>query len=80
MVKRRMAVIVIMLFFCFGLMSSYVLAASTTDASRPIDVDKECTLTLTYICNEIAFENVPVKLYRIADVSDDFQFTLTPNF
>ena len=80
MAKRRMAVIVVLICFCFWLPTLRVSAASTTDASEPINVNQECSLTLSYTCDGIAFEDVSVKLYKIADVSFDFQYTLTPNF
>lgn len=56
------------------------MAASTTDASEPINVNQECMLTLTYTCDGTAFEDVSVKLYKIADVSSDFQYKLTSPF
>ena len=80
MAKRRMAVIIVLMCFCLWLMPCYAMAASTTDASEPINVNQECTLTLSYICDGTAFEDVSVKLYKIADVSSDFQYTLTSNF
>jgi hypothetical protein len=56
------------------------MAASTTDASEPINVNQECMLTLTYTCDGTAFEDVSVKLYKIADVSSDFQYKLASPF
>jgi len=56
------------------------MAASTTDASEPINVNQECTLTLTYACDGTVFEDISVKLYKIADVSSDFQYKLTSSF
>ena len=55
-------------------------AASTADALAPISVDAQCTLTLTYGCNGLVVTNIPVKLYRVAQVSAEAQFTLTPDF
>jgi len=80
MAKRRMAVIIILICFCFWLPTCPVKAVSTTDASEPINVNQECMLTLSYTCDGTAFEDVSVKLYKIADVSSDFQYTLTSNF
>lgn len=65
---------------CFWLTPCYAMASSTTDASEPINVNQECMLTLTYTCDGTAFENISVKLYKIADVSSDFQYTLTSHF
>lgn len=80
MAKRRMAVIIFLICFCFWLTPCYAMAASTTDASEPINVNQECMLTLTYTCDGTAFEDVSVRLYKIADVSSDFQYTLTSRF
>jgi hypothetical protein len=80
MAKRRMAVVLFLICFCFWLNPCYAMAASTTNASQPIDIEQECTLTLSYSCDGTAFENVAVKLYKIADVSADFQYTLTSIF
>ena len=79
MAKRRMAVTII-LCLCFLLTPCYAMAASTTDASEPINVNAECTLTLSYTCNGKAFDDVSVKLYKVADVSSDFQYKLTSPF
>ena len=80
MAKRRMAVVIALFCLCFWLTPCYAMAASTTDASEPINVNQECMLTLTYTCDGTAFEDVSVKLYKIADVSFDFQYTLTSHF
>ncbi len=64
---------------CFYL-SPYVAMAATADPSQPIDKNRECTLTLSYTYDGTAFENVSVKLYKIADVSNGFQFTPTNTF
>ena len=80
MAKRRMAVIIILICFCLWLPTYRVMAASTTDASEPINENQECRLTLSYTCDGTAFEDVSVKLYKIADVSSDFQYTPTSHF
>lgn len=78
MAKRRMAVILALL--CFLLSAFPISAVSTTHASEPIKVNQECTLTLSYTCDKTAFENLSVTLYKIADVTADFQYELTPLF
>ena len=55
-------------------------AALTTDAKEPITTDKNCSLTISYCSGGIAFSELPVKLYKIADVSADYQYTLTSSF
>ena len=77
MAKRRMAIKIAFICLCFWLMPCYAMAASTTDASGPINVNGECALTITYACDETPFEDVSVKLYKIAEVSCDFRYTLT---
>ena len=80
MAARRMAIICLLV--CLGLcwMPGRAGAVSTADAVEPISPEKSCSLTLRYVCDGIAFENLPVKLYRIAAVSAEAQYTLTPQF
>ena len=80
MAKRRMAVTIILLCLCFWLTPCYAMATSTTDASEPINVNAECTLTLSCTCDGTAFEDVSLKVYKVADVSSDFQYKLTSSF
>ena len=80
MAKRRFGIIALLLCFCLGMLPLQALAASTTDAKEPIDVDKECSLTIFYGCDGILFPDQSVTLYKIADVSADFQYTLTSSF
>ena len=80
MVKRRVAVVAFLICFCFLLSPCSIQATSTTEASEPINVEQECTLALSYTCDGTAFTDVPVKLYKIAEVSADFQYTLTSSF
>jgi hypothetical protein len=74
-----MAIIALTLCLCMVL-APYVGAVSTADAIAPISVDAQCTLTLTYGCNDQFFANIPVKLYRVAQVSAEARYTLTPDF
>jgi LPXTG-motif cell wall-anchored protein len=55
-------------------------AVSTADALAPISLDAECTLTLTYGCNGLVFPDIPAQLYRVAEVSAEAKYTLTPEF
>ena len=80
MAKRRVGIIVFLICFCLCLMPFSVHAASTTDAKEPISIDEDCSLTIIYTCENSAFSNLPVKLYKIADVSVDYQYTLTSSF
>jgi LPXTG-motif cell wall-anchored protein len=73
---------IICLLVCLGLcwVPGRAGAVSTADTVEPISPEKSCSLTLRYVCDGIAFENLPVKLYRIAAVSAEAQYTLTPQF
>ena len=78
MAKRRLMILALLL--CFCLLPSYVQAASTTDAKEPIAAEKDCSLTIAYCCEDTAFSGQTVKLYKIAEVSANFQYTLTASF
>ena len=80
MAKRRFGLIILLIGFCLSMLSGTVLAASTADAKEPIHTDRECSLTIGYRLDGTAFPNQTVKLYRIAEVSADFQYTLTSSF
>ena len=80
MAKRRMGIILALLCFCLCRIPCFVNAASTADAKEPISPERECTLTIAYRCDGRNFENLPVKLYQIARISEDFQYTLTEEF
>ena len=80
MAKRRVAVIVFLLCLCLSWLPCYAQAASTADAKEPISPDKDCSLTIAYRYDGQSFSNQPVRLYKIADVSADFQYTLTAPF
>ena len=78
--KRRVAVIVLLLCLCLSWLPCYTYAASTADAKEPISPDKDCSLIIAYRYDGQSFSNYPVRLYKIADVSADFQYTLTAPF
>ena len=80
MAKRR--IIALALLFCLGLprVPCTAQAASTSDAAEPIVPGTACTLTLSYRHGGTAFSNVPVRLYRVADLSASAQYTLSTSF
>ncbi len=80
MAKRKMEIIAFVLCFCLFLMPCQVFATSTADAKEPISIDKSCSLTISYSCEESSFSALKVRLYKIADVSANYQYTLTPSF
>ena len=78
MAKRTVAISALLLLLV--LLPVSALAASTTQAKGPISLEEECTLTLSYGYEGVAFANAAIKLYKIADVSSDYQYTLTAAF
>ena len=80
MAKRRMGLIIFVLYLCLLLLPCQAQAASTTDAKEPIDTEKNCSLTMSYCSEDIVFSKLPIKLYKIADVSKDYQYTLASSF
>jgi hypothetical protein len=80
MINRKMGIIAFLLCFCLHLMPCQVRAAATSDAVEPIVPENECSLTVSYCYAETAFSDMEVKLYRIAEVSADFKYTLTQSF
>lgn len=80
MAKRRMGIIAFILCICLYLIPCQVQAASTSDAKEPISTNENCSLTISYCNGGIAFSELPVKLYKIATVSADYQYTLTSSF
>ena len=80
MAKRRVGLIALMLCVCLFRLPYAVSAASTTDAKEPIDTHQECALTIGYGYDGTPFPGQTVNLYKAADVSADFQYTLTAAF
>lgn len=80
MINRKIGILFILLCLCFHLMPCQVMAASTSDAVEPIIPENECSLTVSYCRGETAFSGIQVKLYRIAEVSADFRYTLAQSF
>ena len=80
MAKRRIEIIAFILCICLYLIPCQVQAASTADAKEPISINENCSLTISYCSGDVAFSELPVKLYKIADVSADYQYTLTSSF
>lgn len=78
--NRKIRIIIFLLSCCVLLMPHPAMAASTSDAVEPILPENDCSLMVSYCCEETAIQDLEVKLYRIAEVSADFQYTLTPTF
>ena len=80
MIKKRIAITTLLICLCFQCMAYCVLADNTADAVEPIVPDRTASLTLSYGYADTAFSSLEVDLYRIAEVSFDFQYTLTATF
>lgn len=80
MIKRKIAIAVLLLCLCIRLMPFGAQAITIADAVEPIIPQKECSLTISYCYGDIAFSDVQVKLYKIADVSSACAYTLTQPF
>ena len=80
MAKRRMGIIAVVLCFCLCLVPRTALAVTIADAKEPILTNSDCTLTISYRCDGVAFGGQSVNLYKIADVSANAQYTLAPSF
>lgn len=55
-------------------------AISASDVVEAISVSQKCSLTATYAYSGDAFSDQPVSLYKIADLSSDYRYTLTDDF
>lgn len=80
MEKRILALISLLMCLSLFLLPCTAYAASTSDAVEPISVSQKCSLTMKYAYNGTAFSGMSVPLYKIADVSSDYQYTLTDDF
>ena len=80
MVKRRIGIIGLLLCICLCLMPCSAEAVSTADAKELISPERSCTLTVSYLYEGTAFSDLPVSLYKIADVNEECYYTLTAPF
>lgn len=80
MAKRRVGTLILLICFCLCILPCRALAASTADAKEPILTQKDCSLTIRYSYDGTAFAGQNVKLYKVAEVSADYQYTLTSAF
>ena len=80
MARRRIGIVGFLLCLCLYLMPYSALAVSTADATQSLSPNTPCSLTLSYTRNETAILDANVKLYQIADLSAEAQFSLTSSF
>lgn len=70
-----MGLMVFLICLCISLLPCRTMAASTANAAGFISTEQECSLTISY-----GSAGIPVMLYQVADVSEDFHYTLTEPF
>lgn len=80
MAKRRVEIIIFVISLCLCLSHLVVFAKSTSDSKEPIYPERECSLEFSFCINEIAFSNVSVRLYKIADISSDYKYSVVSSF
>ena len=54
--------------------------ATTTNTIKDIDITKNSNLSLNYYYDDYIFDNTNVKLYYIADITNNSQYQLSSNF
>ena len=70
----------ILVFTLLLLLPFNIYAKSTSDATKEIDVSKKASLEIKYKYDDIAINDISVRIYKVASVSKDFQYTLTDSF
>ena len=80
MAKRRTFLTVFILCLYLFSLPFYASAASTSNAKENISLSEKTSLTISYTYNEIAFSGVEVKLYKIANLSKNCEFSFTESF
>ena len=80
MAKRRNVLVALLLCVYFFFAPFCVQALSTSNVEEPIILNEECTLTLAYSLGGDTYSDVSAKLYKIADISSEITYSLTPKF
>lgn len=81
--KRRIAcVICLLVFLCsFGcLLTERASAAHTSETYEFIEPDRICSLSLHYGKEDVSFPGMHIRIFRVAEVSDEFIYTLCGDF
>ncbi len=65
---------------CGAVLLVLCLSVSAVVSATTIDQQKEASLTLEYKYNGEAFPDLEIRTYHVADVGDDYAFTLTEPF
>lgn len=73
----RLPVLLLVMAVIFSASAAVVSAASTSQADKPFDPSKACSLTVLYQDGETACAGQTARLYRVADWSAEYEFTPT---
>lgn len=77
MKKKMMFLLLIITMLLFPVK---INALNTTEAKDKIDTSRTGTLALSFVYDDLKFNNIEVKLYHIANFTEDYQFEMTSNF
>ena len=77
-IQLMVNLILIAVMICSGIGSAY--AASTMDAAEKVALRTDCTMEIAYSSVGTAFAGQNVKLWHIADITADAQYTLAGSF
>jgi len=80
MAARRMGIIGLLLTLCLCFVPNVAQATSTAEPTEPLSTEKKCELTLSYDYDDTTLVGVSVKLYQVATISADAQYTLVRTF
>ena len=73
----RLPVLLLVMAVIFSASAAVVSAASTSQADKPFDPSKACSLTVLYQDGETACAGQTARLYRVADWFAEYEFTPT---
>ncbi len=65
---------------CWIVLLTLCLPMAVNASAVSIDTEKDASLTLIYKYDEKLYEGLEVRSYRVADIGDDFAFTLAGQF
>lgn len=80
MTARKIGIIGYLLCLCLFLLPCDVLAVATADEGAGIPTGSACKMTLSYCKNGIGVENLSVKLYQVASVSEHGEYIPETDF
>ena len=73
--KNRILPLVLLIILCFAMVCPFSVHAIT-----PLDTAAEASLTLHYQKDDVAFANLPIGIYRVAEALPDGTFELIAPF